>query len=162
MDNNAVTVSLTVNGTEHELDVEPRTVLLGALRDLGYTGANVGCDTGRCGACTVRVDDVTIKSCLRFAVQADGAAIETVEGLAEDGELSTLQEQFQEHHGLQCGYCTPGMLMSADTYLRDAEDPSRAEIRDALEGNLCRCTGYHNIVDAVESTAEELARGDQR
>lgn len=152
-------VSLTVNGTEHELTVEPRTLLVTALREeLGYTGANVGCDTARCGACTVRVDGEAIKSCMRFAVQADGAEIETVEGLAENGELASLQKRFREHHGLQCGYCTPGMLVTADTYLRDADDPSRAEIREAIEGNLCRCTGYHNIVDAIEAEADQ--RGD--
>jgi len=147
-------ISLTVNGTEHELTVEPRTLLVDALReDLGYTGANVGCDTGRCGACTVRVDGDAIKSCTTFAVQTDGASVETVEGLADDDDLDSLQAQFQKNHGLQCGYCTPGMLMTADTFLQDAEDPSRDEIREAIEGNLCRCTGYHNIVDAIEDTA---------
>ncbi|WP_255191812.1 (2Fe-2S)-binding protein [Natronobeatus ordinarius] len=154
-------ISLTVNGTEHRLTVEPRTLLLTVLREeLGYTGANFGCDTGRCGACTVRLDGEAIKSCLRFAVQADGAEVETVEGLAPEGELTPLQEQFREHHGLQCGYCTPGMVMTADTYLRDAEAPTREEIREAIEGNLCRCTGYHNIVDAIEATAAK--RGEER
>jgi aerobic carbon-monoxide dehydrogenase small subunit len=148
-------ISLTVNGTDHRLSVRPRTLLVTALREeLGYTGANVGCETARCGACTVRVDGEAIKSCMRFAVQADGAAVETVEGLAENGDLSSLQERFHEEHGLQCGFCTPGMLLTADTYLRDADDPSRAEIREAIEGNLCRCTGYHNIVDAIEAEAE--------
>jgi carbon-monoxide dehydrogenase small subunit len=147
-------VSLTVNGTEHELTVESRTLLVTALRDeLGYTGANVGCETGRCGACTVRIDGTAIKSCTRLAVQSDGAEVETVEGMAADGQLHPLQESFNEHHGLQCGYCTPGMLMTADSFLEDADDPSREEIREALKGNLCRCTGYHNIVDAVESVA---------
>jgi carbon-monoxide dehydrogenase small subunit len=150
-------ISLTVNGTEHELTVEPRTLLVTALRDeLGYTGANVGCETGRCGACTVRVDGTALKSCTRLAVQADGADVETVEGMAENGDLHPLQESFNEHHGLQCGYCTPGMLMTAESFLEDAEDPSREEIREALKGNLCRCTGYHNIVDAVESAAETV------
>ena len=154
-------ISLTVNETEHRLTVEPRTLLLTVLREeLGYTGANFGCDTGRCGACTVRLDGEAIKSCLRFAVQADGAEVETVEGLAPEGELTALQEQFREQHGLQCGYCTPGMVMTADTYLRDAEAPTREEIREAIEGNLCRCTGYHNIVDAIEATAAE--RGADR
>ena len=154
-------ISLTVNGTEHRLTVEPRTLLLTVLREeLGYTGANFGCDTGRCGACTVRLDGEAIKSCLRFAVQADGAEVETVEGLAPEGELTALQEQFRECHGLQCGYCTPGMVMTADTYLRDADAPTREEIREAIEGNLCRCTGYHNIVDAIEATAAE--RGEER
>lgn len=148
-------ISLTVNRTEHELTVESRTLLVDALREeLGYTGANVGCDSGRCGACTVRVDGEAIKSCTTFAVQADGSSVETVEGLADNGDLDTLQKQFQENHGLQCGYCTPGMLMTADTFLQDAEEPSRDEIREAIEGNLCRCTGYHNIVDAIEDTAE--------
>jgi carbon-monoxide dehydrogenase small subunit len=150
-------ITLTVNGQRHELTVEPRTLLVTALREeLDYRGANVGCETGRCGACTVRQDGDAIKSCTRFAVQADGATIETVEGLADDDELAPIQEQFQENHGLQCGYCTPGMLMTADTFLRDADDPSREEIRDAIEGNLCRCTGYHNIVDAIEATADKL------
>ena len=154
-------VALTVNGNEHEFAVEPRTLLVTALREeLGYTGANVGCETARCGACTVRIDGEAIKSCMRFTVQADGAEIETVEGLAEDGDLGSLQRRFQEEHGLQCGFCTPGMLMTADTYLQDADEPSRAEIREAIEGNLCRCTGYHNIVDAIE--AEAKRRGDQR
>lgn len=151
------TISLTVNGDGHELTVKPRTLLVTALREeLGYTGANVGCDTARCGACTVRVDGDAIKSCMRFAVQADGTEIETVEGLGENGDLGPLQECFQEHHSLQCGFCTPGMLMTADTFLRDADDPSREEIREAIEGNLCRCTGYHNIVDAIENTADRL------
>ncbi|WP_248905265.1 (2Fe-2S)-binding protein [Halocatena marina] len=150
-------ISLIVNGTEHELTVEPRTLLVTALREeLGYTGANVGCDTARCGACTVRLDGDAIKSCLRFAVQVDGAEVETVEGLGEHGDLTPLQECFQEHHSLQCGFCTPGMLMTADTFLQDAEAPSREEIREAIEGNLCRCTGYHNIVDAIEDTANRL------
>ena len=147
-------ITLTVNGTDHELAVESRTLLVTALRDeLGYTGANVGCETGRCGACTVRVDGTALKSCTRLAVQSDGASIETVEGMGEDGELDPLQRSFKENHGLQCGYCTPGMLMTADSFLEDVEDPTREEIREALKGNLCRCTGYHNIVDAVEHAA---------
>ncbi|KYH24789.1 glyceraldehyde dehydrogenase small chain [Halalkalicoccus paucihalophilus] len=154
-------ISIIVNGEQHELTVEPRTLLVSALRDeLGYTGANVGCETGRCGACTVRENSKTIKSCTRLAVQADGSEIETVEGIADNGDLTTLQEQFQEQHGLQCGYCTPGMLMTADTFLRENDDPTREEIREAIEGNLCRCTGYQNIVDAIEATADQL--GGQR
>ncbi|WP_122091122.1 (2Fe-2S)-binding protein [Halalkalicoccus subterraneus] len=150
-------ISITVNGEQHELTVEPRTLLVSALRDeLGYTGANVGCETGRCGACTVRVNSETIKSCTRLAVQVDGSEVETVEGIADNGDLTTLQEQFQEQHGLQCGYCTPGMLMTADTFLRENDDPTREEIREAIEGNLCRCTGYQNIVDAIEATANQL------
>ena len=150
-------ISVTVNGEQHELAIESRTLLVTALRDeLGYTGANVGCETGRCGACTVRVNGEPIKSCTRLAVQADGSEIETVEGLGENGDLSALQERFQEHHGLQCGYCTPGMLVTAETFLRENDDPSREEIREAIEGNLCRCTGYQNIVDAIEATADQL------
>ena len=150
-------ISVTVNGEQHELAVESRTLLVTALREeLGYTGANVGCETGRCGACTVRVNGEPIKSCTRLAVQADGSEIETVEGLGENGDLSALQERFQEHHGLQCGYCTPGMLVTAETFLRENDDPSREEIREAIEGNLCRCTGYQNIVDAIEATADQL------
>lgn len=149
-------ITLTVNGEEHGLRVESRTLLVDALREeLGYTGANVGCETGRCGACTVRLDGDAIKSCTRFAVQADGAEIETVEGLSEGSELSELQSSFKQNHGLQCGYCTPGMLMTAGSFLEDAEDPSREEIREAIEGNLCRCTGYHNIVDAIEQVATD-------
>ncbi len=149
-------ITLTVNGERHELRVEARTMLVTALREeLGYTGANVGCETGRCGACTVRLDGDAIKSCTRFAVQADGAEVETVEGLAEDGELSPLQASFKRNHGLQCGFCTPGMLMTAETFLESAENPSREEIREGIEGNLCRCTGYHNIVDAIEEVASE-------
>lgn len=149
-------IELTVNGEQHELSVDSRTLLATALRDsLGYTGTNVGCETGRCGSCTVRIDGDAIKSCTRFAVQEDGAEIETVEGLAEDGELSALQSSFKENHGLQCGYCTPGILMTTETFLESADDPSRDEIRDAVEGNLCRCTGYHNIIDAIEQVATD-------
>ncbi|WP_435159048.1 (2Fe-2S)-binding protein [Haladaptatus sp. DFWS20] len=148
-------ISVTVNGTLHELKVESRTLLVTALREqLGYTDTNVGCESSRCGACTVQVDGTPIKSCTRLAVQMDGASIETVGALGEEGKLNPLQKSFQETHGLQCGYCTPGMLMTADAFLQTASDPSREEIREALEGNLCRCTGYHNIVDAVELAAE--------
>ncbi|XVH31113.1 (2Fe-2S)-binding protein [Haloferacaceae archaeon DSL9] len=149
-------ITLTVNGTTHELAVEPRTLLIHALRDhLGYTGPNVGCDTSRCGTCTVRLDGRTIKSCTRFAVQEDGAEVETIEGLTEGGELTDLQRQFRAEHGLQCGFCTPGMIFSAEALLASNPDPTRAEIREGLKGNLCRCTGYHNIVDAVERTAAD-------
>lgn len=155
-------MTLTVNGTDHELSVEPRTLLVTALREeLGYTGANVGCDTARCGACTVRMDGNAIKSCMRFAIQADGADVETVEGLGENGDLGPLQESFQEHHSLQCGFCTPGMLMTADTFMQEADDPTREEIREAIEGNLCRCTGYHNIIDAIEDTADQLGETNE-
>ncbi|NIS31472.1 MAG: 2Fe-2S iron-sulfur cluster binding domain-containing protein, partial [Actinobacteria bacterium] len=132
-------ISLTVNGTDHELTVESRTLLVHALRDeLGYTGANVGCESSLCGACTVHLDGEAVKSCTLFAVQADGAEVDTVEGLAEDGEFHPIQAAFQEEHGLQCGYCTPGMLMTSTAFLRDNPDPDREEIREALEGNLCR------------------------
>lgn len=151
-------ITLTVNGNEHELTVESRTLLVHALRDeLGYTGTNVGCESTLCGACTVHLDGDAVKSCTTLAVQADGADIQTVEGLAEGGEFHPIQESFQEEHGLQCGYCTPGMMMTATAYLEDEADPDREEIRHALEGNLCRCTGYQNIVNAVESAADKLA-----
>ncbi len=150
-------ITLTVNGTEHELSVEPRTLLVHALRDeLGYTGTNVGCESSLCGACTVHLDGDAVKSCTAFAVQVDGAEIETVEGLAGDGEFHPIQSAFQAEHGLQCGYCTPGMMMTATAFLREHPDPSREEIREALEGNLCRCTGYQNIVNAVETAAGDL------
>jgi carbon-monoxide dehydrogenase small subunit len=147
-------ITLTVNDTEHELTVESRMLLIHALRDaLGYTGPNVGCDTSICGACTVHLDGEAVKACTVLAVQADGGEVRTVEGLAADGELHPLQKSFQEEHGLQCGFCTPGMLMTATELLETNPDPDREEIREALEGNLCRCTGYQNIVNAVESAA---------
>jgi len=153
-------ITLTVNGTEHDLEVESRTLLVHALREeLGYTGTNVGCESSLCGACTVRLDGDAVKSCTTLAVQADGAEVETVEGLAEGGEFHPIQQTFQEEHGLQCGYCTPGMMMSATDLLAENPDPSREEIREGLEGNICRCTGYQNIVNAVESAAEELSDG---
>jgi len=149
-------ITVTVNGTEHELTVEPRQLLIHALRDdMGYTGPNVGCETTMCGACTVHMDGDAVKACTVLAVQADGAEIKTIEGLSEDGD-HPLQESFQEEHGLQCGYCTPGMIMTAADYLEDEPDPDREEIREALEGNICRCTGYQNIVNAVESAAEKM------
>jgi carbon-monoxide dehydrogenase small subunit len=150
-------IELTVNGTEHELSVEPRTLLAHALRDeLGYTGTNVGCETTMCGACTVRLDGDAVKSCTVLAVQADGGVVETVEGLSDDGEFHPLQESFQQEHGLQCGYCTPGMMMTALDFLEDNPDPDDAEIREALEGNICRCTGYQNILNAVKSAADDM------
>ncbi|MFB6299208.1 MAG: (2Fe-2S)-binding protein [Halobacteriales archaeon] len=153
-------ITLTVNGTEHDLSVEPRTLLIHALRDeLGYTGPNVGCESSLCGACTVHMDGDAVKACTVLAVQADGTEIDTIEGLAEDGEFHPLQESFQEEHGLQCGYCTPGMIMTSKDFLEDEPDPDREEIREALEGNLCRCTGYQNIVNAVESAAEKMEQG---
>ena len=149
-----MTVSVEVDGTRYERDVEPRRLLIHYLRDdLGLTGTHVGCDTGNCGACSVILDGTLIKSCMILAVQADGARIETVEGLAEGGELNDLQQAFSAHHALQCGYCTPGMLMSATSLLRDNPHPSEDEIRKAIQGNICRCTGYVNIVEAIKEAA---------
>ena len=148
-------VEVTVNGEAYERDVEPRKLLIHFLRDdLDLTGSHIGCDTGNCGACSVIVDGVLLKSCMMLAVQADGAKIETVEGLARDGELNGLQQAFSDHHALQCGYCTPGMLMSATALLRANPRPSEDDIRKGIQGNLCRCTGYVNIVDAIKAAAE--------
>ena len=147
-------ISLTVNGTDHELTVDAQKLLVHALRDdLGYTGANVACETSICGACTVRVDGDAVKSCTVLAVQADGADVVTVGGLADE-TLHPVQRGFHEEHGLQCGYCTPGMIMTATELLERNSDPTREEIREGLEGNLCRCTGYQNIVSAVEHAAK--------
>ena len=144
------TVSLDVNGEQIEYDVPTRRLLVHFLRDdLGLTGTHIGCDTGNCGACTVHVNGEAVKSCMMLAVQADGAKISTVEGLAADGELTALQHAFNEHHALQCGYCTPGMLMSATALLATNPHPSEDEVRVAIQGNICRCTGYVNIVEAV-------------
>ena len=149
-------VKLEVNGRSVEREVEPRTLLVHFLREeLGLTGTNVGCETSLCGACTVLVDGQAVKSCTQLAVQADGAKVTTIEGLAQDGRLHPLQEAFWEHHGLQCGYCTPGMILSAVYLLSQTPKPSEAEIREGLKGNLCRCTGYHNIVKAVQHAAEK-------
>jgi len=148
-------VAVTVNGVEYERDVEPRKLLIHFIRDdLDLTGSHIGCDTGNCGACSMIVDGLLVKSCMLLAVQADGATIETVEGLAEDGKLTALQQAFSDHHALQCGYCTPGMLMSATALLRENPSPSEREIRKALQGNLCRCTGYWNIFEAVKAAAK--------
>ena len=147
-------IALTVNGTRHELEVEPRDLLVYVLRErLALTGTNVGCDTSSCGACTVLLDGVSAKSCTVLAVQADGAEITTIEGLAQNGQLHPVQQAFHDHHALQCGYCTPGMVMAAVSLIENGEADSREEIRANLEGNLCRCTGYHNIVEAVASAA---------
>jgi len=147
-------VALTVNGQRTELEVEPRQLLVYALREqLGLTGTNVGCDTSSCGACTVLVDGESVKSCTVLAVQADGHEVTTIEGLGHDGELHPMQQAFRENHALQCGYCTPGMIMAAVSLLADHPDPTEEEIRHGLEGNLCRCTGYHNIVKAVRAAA---------
>ncbi|MFI1535429.1 (2Fe-2S)-binding protein [Streptomyces anandii] len=149
-------ISVTVDGTTYEDEVEPRLLLVHYLRDrLGLTGTPIGCDTSNCGACTVELDGASVKSCTVLAVQADGSEVTTVQGLAPDGEWTPLQRAFHERHALQCGYCTPGMLMAARDLLRENPHPSPEEVRRALEGNLCRCTGYQNIVRAVLSAAEE-------
>jgi carbon-monoxide dehydrogenase small subunit len=150
-----VPVHLHVNGVEHHLEVEPRLLLVHALRDrLGLTGTHVGCDTTNCGACTVHLDGRAVKSCTVLAVQADGAEVTTIEGLGSEGELHPVQEAFWNDHGLQCGYCTPGMIMTAAALLAENPNPSEDEVRHGLDGNLCRCTGYHNIVKAVLDAAK--------
>jgi carbon-monoxide dehydrogenase small subunit len=149
------TVTVTVNGVEHEREVEARKLLIHFVRDdLDLTGSHIGCDTGNCGACSLIVNGQLLKSCMLLAVQVDGATIETVEGLAEDGELTALQQSFSDHHALQCGYCTPGMLMSATALLQVHSNPTELQIRKAIQGNICRCTGYVNIVEAVKAAAE--------
>ncbi|MEP6979093.1 MAG: (2Fe-2S)-binding protein [Thermoleophilia bacterium] len=148
-------VSITVNGVDHELGLEPRELLVYVLREqLGLTGANVGCDTSSCGACTVLIDGESVKSCTVLGVQADGAKITTIEGLSGNGSLHPVQQAFADNHGLQCGYCTPGFVMAAVSLLAETPSPSEKEIRHGLEGNLCRCTGYHNIVRAVQAAAD--------
>ena len=147
-------VSITVNGAEHGLELEPRELLVYVLRErLGLTGTNVGCDTSSCGACTVLIDGESVKSCTVLGVQADGQEITTIEGLATNGSLHPVQEAFKDEHGLQCGYCTPGFVMATVGLLQEMPNPSEEQIRHALEGNLCRCTGYHNIVRAVQQAA---------
>jgi len=147
-------VSITVNGVEHILELEPRELLVYVLRErLGLTGTNVGCDTSSCGACTVLLDGESVKSCTLLGVQVDGHEITTIEGLATNGTMHPVQEAFHEQHGLQCGYCTPGFIMAAVSLLDETPKPTEEEIRHALEGNLCRCTGYHNIVRAVQAAA---------
>ena len=147
-------VALTVNGVRHELELEPRDLLVHVLRErLALTGTNVGCDTSSCGACTVLLDGESVKSCTLLGVQADGAVIMTIEGLAPAGELHPVQQAFHDHHALQCGYCTPGMVMAAVSLIESGEAGDRDAIRSGLEGNLCRCTGYHNIVEAVFAAA---------
>ena len=148
-------VDLTVNGTPRSADAEPRTLLVHFLREqLGLTGTNIGCDTSSCGACTVHLDGVSVKSCTVLAVQADGHDVTTIEGLATNGSLHPMQEAFRQNHGLQCGYCTPGMVMAAVGLLDEIPHPTEQQVREGLEGNLCRCTGYHNIVKAVLAAAE--------
>jgi len=154
-----VPVTVSVNGRTIQREVEPRLLLVHFLRDVvGLTGTKVGCDTSQCGSCTVLLDGVSIKSCTCLAVQADGSSVTTVEGLATDGTLHHLQNAFWEKHGLQCGFCTPGMMMAAHDLLRTNPSPSQEQIRHALEGNICRCTGYHNIVRAVEAAAQSGGR----
>ena len=151
-------ITVTVNGEEHSLEVEPRLLLVHYLRDvLGLTGTHVGCDTSQCGACTVILDGVSVKSCTVFAVQADGSEVLTIEGLARDGRLHPIQDAFCQEHGLQCGFCTPGMVMTALDLLERDPDPDEETIRHALDGNLCRCTGYQNIVKAIQYAAKEMA-----
>ena len=151
------TVSMTVNGQQVGGEVEARTLLVQFLRDqLGLTGTHVGCDTSQCGACVVHMDGQSVKACTTLAVQADGAAVTTIEGVAKDGTLHPLQEAFRDNHGLQCGFCTPGMIMSALDLLDRNPDPSERQIREWLEGNLCRCTGYHNIVKAIQAGAQAM------
>jgi len=149
------TISVTINGTTYERDVEARKLLIHFIRDdLDLTGSHVGCDTGNCGACSVIVDGSLVKSCMMLAVQADGSTVETVEGLADGEQLSKLQQAFKDNHALQCGYCTPGMLMSATALLRSNPHPSEDEIKKGLQGNICRCTGYWNIFEAVKAASE--------
>jgi aerobic carbon-monoxide dehydrogenase small subunit len=151
-------VSVTVNGVARKADVEPRTLLVYFLREtLGLTGTNVGCDTTSCGSCTVLVDGESVKSCNLLAVQVDGREVTTIEGMATDGQMHPIQEAFHRNHGLQCGYCTPGMIMSAASYLKENPDPTDEQVRESLEGNLCRCTGYHNIVKSILDAAGQMS-----
>jgi len=153
-----VAVNVTVNGKKYQNEVEPRLLLVHYLRDvLGLTGTHVGCDTSQCGACTIIMNGAAVKSCTVLAVQADGADLETIEGLAKDGELHPIQKGFWEEHGLQCGFCTPGMIMTSVDLLKNNPAPSEDEIRRGIEGNLCRCTGYQNIVKAIQYAAKEMA-----
>ncbi len=152
-----ITVNMTVNGKAVSAEVEPRTLLVQMLREnLGLTGTHVGCDTSQCGACVVHVDGASIKSCTTLAVQCDGASVTTIEGLANGDELHPMQEAFRENHGLQCGFCTPGMVMSGVDLAKHSPNPSESEVREWLEGNICRCTGYHNIVKAIQAGAKAM------
>jgi aerobic-type carbon monoxide dehydrogenase small subunit (CoxS/CutS family) len=154
-------VKLTVNGRLHQVEIESRRTLADVLRhDLGYTGTHLGCEHGICGACTVLLDGLPVRACLIFGVQADGCEVETVEGLESEGKLNPLQEAFSSHHGLQCGFCTPGFLMLATAFLRENTDPTEEEIREAMSSNLCRCTGYQGIIDAVRAASGNGERPD--
>ena len=154
-------VGVTVNGEMREADVEPRTLLVYFLREsLGLTGTNVGCDTSSCGACTVLLDGESVKSCTMLAAQVDGRQVTTIEGMASDGALHPIQEAFHRNHGLQCGYCTPGMIMAAASYLNENPTPTEEEVRESLEGNLCRCTGYQNIVKSILDAAGQMTGAD--
>ena len=151
-------VTITINGVKHTHEVEPRLLLVHFIRELaGLTGTHVGCDTSQCGACTIHLNGQAVKSCTMLAVQADGAQIGTIEGMAKDGKLHPIQEGFWEKHGLQCGFCTPGMMMAATALLEENPDPTEEDVRWALSGNLCRCTGYVNIVQAIQYAAEQMA-----
>jgi len=151
-------VAVTVNGVRRSHDVEPRLLLVHYLREtLGLTGTNIGCDTSQCGACTVLLDGRAVKSCTMLAVQADGAKVTTIEGLATNGKLHPVQDAFWEKHGLQCGYCTPGMVMAAVSLLKEHPNPTERDVREGLEGNLCRCTGYHNIVKSILDAAGQMS-----
>jgi carbon-monoxide dehydrogenase small subunit len=153
-----VAVSITINGVEHSASVEPRELLVHFLREtIGLTGTHIGCDTSSCGACTVLLDDLPVKSCTVLTVQADGSSVTTIEGIGSEGNLHPVQEGFWEKHGLQCGYCTPGMIMTSIALLKQNPNPTDAEIRHGLEGNICRCTGYQNIVKSVQYAAEKMA-----
>ena len=158
----ATTIQVTVNGKAYSHDVDPRTLLVQYLRDvLGLTGTHVGCDTSNCGACTILVDGKAVKSCTMLAVQADGSEVKTIEGMADNGTLHPLQEGFREEHGLQCGFCTPGMIMASADLLGRNPNPTEHEIREALEGNFCRCTGYHNIVKSVQYAAKKISKQEK-
>lgn len=153
-----ITITLSVNGQERSAQAEPRTLLVQFLRnELGLTGTHIGCQTGQCGACTVLLDGEAVKSCMVLAAQAEGHEVSTIEGMAPDGALNPIQEAFWDEHGLQCGYCTPGMLLSTAALLKDNPNPDEAAIRHGLEGNICRCTGYNNIVKSVQESARRLA-----
>jgi aerobic carbon-monoxide dehydrogenase small subunit len=159
----AYTISITVNGTAYEREVEPRLLLAHFLREtLGLTGTNIGCDTSQCGSCTVLMDGVAVKSCTVLTVQADGSSITTIEGLASDGKLHPVQEAFWEKHGLQCGFCTPGMIITVVDLLNNNPSPTDEEIRHGLDGNICRCTGYHNIVEAVKHAAKAMPAAEAK